>query len=136
VAVSAPASVVDTRKFSRCLDRCHRTSLVMNFFRTRPRTPVELVRALKDAVLKLDATIPGGDTRRKVCDVRLFQHVSSDRLSTGQRGHYKESPLYEADSRRRRWSVLLFTSLGLGLVSIPTPAYPPATAYRLATSSS
>lgn len=38
----------------------------MNFFRTKQRTPTELVRALRDAVLKLDATTPGGDTRRKV----------------------------------------------------------------------
>jgi calcium binding protein 39 len=38
----------------------------MNFFRTKQRTPSELVRALRDAVVKLDATTPGGDTRRKV----------------------------------------------------------------------
>jgi calcium binding protein 39 len=38
----------------------------MNFFRTKQRTPSELVRALKDAIVKLDATTPGGDTRRKV----------------------------------------------------------------------
>lgn len=38
----------------------------MNFFKTKPRTPSELVRGLRDAILKLDAGQPGGDTRRKV----------------------------------------------------------------------
>jgi hypothetical protein len=38
----------------------------MNFFKTKPRTPSELVRGLRDAILKLDGGQPGGDTRRKV----------------------------------------------------------------------
>lgn len=40
----------------------------MNFFRTKQRTPSELVRALRDTIVKLDATTPGGDTRRKASE--------------------------------------------------------------------
>lgn len=40
-------------------------SAQMNFFKTKQKTPTELVRALRDAVVKLDATTPGGDTRRR-----------------------------------------------------------------------
>jgi calcium binding protein 39 len=38
----------------------------MNFFKTKPRTPSELVRGLRDAIFKLDGGQPGGDTRRRV----------------------------------------------------------------------
>jgi len=41
---------------------------VMNFFKTRPRTPSELVRGLRDSILKLDGGQPGGETRRKAIE--------------------------------------------------------------------
>lgn len=37
----------------------------MNFFKTKPRTPPDLVRGLRDAIPKLEAGPPGGETRRK-----------------------------------------------------------------------
>lgn len=53
----------------------------MNFFRTKQRTPSELVRALRDAVVKLDATTPGGDTRRKVSEIiRLLNSETCSHL--------------------------------------------------------
>ena len=38
----------------------------MNFFKTKPRTPPDLVRGLRDAVPRLEASAPGGESRRKV----------------------------------------------------------------------
>lgn len=38
----------------------------MNFFKTKPRTPPELVRGLRDAIPRLESGAPGGETRRKV----------------------------------------------------------------------
>ena len=38
----------------------------MNFFKTKPRTPPDLVRSLKENLPKLDSAAPGGDVRRKV----------------------------------------------------------------------
>lgn len=38
----------------------------MNFFKTKPRTPPDLVRGLRDAIPKLDAGPPGNEARRKV----------------------------------------------------------------------
>jgi calcium binding protein 39 len=38
----------------------------MNFFKTKTRTPPDLVRGLRDAINRLEAGAPGGDTRRKV----------------------------------------------------------------------
>ncbi|KAL1689588.1 Mo25-like protein [Schizophyllum commune] len=37
----------------------------MNFFKTKPRTPPDLVRGLRDAVPRLEASAPGGESRRK-----------------------------------------------------------------------
>lgn len=37
----------------------------MNFFKTKPRTPPDLVRGLRDAVPKLESTPPGSEARRK-----------------------------------------------------------------------
>ncbi len=58
----------------------------MNFFKTKPKTPSELVRGLRDAILKLDAGQPGGDTRRKVQDnlslARFTSLISLTRLAT------------------------------------------------------
>lgn len=38
----------------------------MNFFKTKQRTPPDVVKSLRDSIGKLDAGPPGGDTRRKV----------------------------------------------------------------------
>ncbi|KAI0635160.1 Mo25-like protein [Trametes polyzona] len=37
----------------------------MNFFKTKPRTPPDLVRGLRDALPRLEAGPPGGEARRK-----------------------------------------------------------------------
>ncbi|KAF9465940.1 Mo25-like protein [Collybia nuda] len=37
----------------------------MNFFKTKPRTPPDLVRGLRDAIPRLESSAPGGETRRK-----------------------------------------------------------------------
>lgn len=37
----------------------------MNFFKTKPRTPPDLVRGLRDAVPKLESAPPGSEARRK-----------------------------------------------------------------------
>ncbi|KAG8854322.1 hypothetical protein FRB96_007727 [Tulasnella sp. 330] len=37
----------------------------MNFFKTKQRTPPDVVRGLRDSISKLDAGPPGGDTRRR-----------------------------------------------------------------------
>jgi len=39
---------------------------IMNFFKTKPRTPPDLVRGLRDAISRLESSAPGGETRRKV----------------------------------------------------------------------
>lgn len=38
----------------------------MNFFKTKPRTPPDLVRGLRDSITRLESSAPGGETRRKV----------------------------------------------------------------------
>jgi calcium binding protein 39 len=38
----------------------------MNFFKTKPRTPPDIVRGLRDAIPKLESGPPGSETRRKV----------------------------------------------------------------------
>ncbi|GLB40983.1 putative mo25 protein [Lyophyllum shimeji] len=40
----------------------------MNFFKTKPRTPPDLVRGLRDAIPKLENSAPGGETRRKASE--------------------------------------------------------------------
>ncbi|KAI9566082.1 mo25 protein [Boletus coccyginus] len=40
----------------------------MNFFKTKPRTPPDLVRGLRDAIPKLDAGPPGNESRRKASE--------------------------------------------------------------------
>ncbi|THU93326.1 Mo25-like protein [Dendrothele bispora CBS 962.96] len=37
----------------------------MNFFKTKPRTPPDLVRGLRDAIPRLESSPPGSETRRK-----------------------------------------------------------------------
>lgn len=38
----------------------------MNFFKTKQRSPAELVRGLKDALSRVDTGPPGGEVRRRV----------------------------------------------------------------------
>jgi calcium binding protein 39 len=38
----------------------------MNFFKTKPRAPPDIVRSLRDAIPRLENGAPGGETRRKV----------------------------------------------------------------------
>ncbi|KAF8907811.1 Mo25-like protein [Hymenopellis radicata] len=40
----------------------------MNFFKTKPRTPPDLVRSLRENLPKLDSAAPGGDVRRKASE--------------------------------------------------------------------
>ncbi|KDR73132.1 hypothetical protein GALMADRAFT_72611 [Galerina marginata CBS 339.88] len=40
----------------------------MNFFKTKPRTPPDLVRGLRDAINRLESGAPGGETRRKASE--------------------------------------------------------------------
>lgn len=44
----------------------------MNFFKTKQRTPTDLVRGLKDAIPKLESGAPGGETRRKVRSIHIL----------------------------------------------------------------
>jgi calcium binding protein 39 len=44
----------------------------MNFFKTRQRTPAELVRALLSAITRLDTSSPGSESRKKVCVLLSF----------------------------------------------------------------
>ncbi|EJD07818.1 mo25 protein [Fomitiporia mediterranea MF3/22] len=37
----------------------------MNFFKTKQRTPTDIVRALRDAIPRLESTAPGSESRRK-----------------------------------------------------------------------
>jgi hypothetical protein len=37
----------------------------MNFFKTKPRTPPELVRGLRDAIPRMEQGPPGSETRRR-----------------------------------------------------------------------
>ncbi|PFH48065.1 hypothetical protein AMATHDRAFT_66277 [Amanita thiersii Skay4041] len=40
----------------------------MNFFKTKPRTPPDLVRGIRDAIPKLDTSAPGSEARKKACE--------------------------------------------------------------------
>ncbi|KAF9451430.1 mo25 protein [Macrolepiota fuliginosa MF-IS2] len=40
----------------------------MNFFKTKPRTPPDLVRGLRDSITRLESSAPGGETRRKASE--------------------------------------------------------------------
>ncbi|KAI6121120.1 mo25 protein [Pisolithus sp. B1] len=40
----------------------------MNFFKTKPRTPPDLIRGLRDVIPKLDAGPPGTESRRKASE--------------------------------------------------------------------
>ncbi|TEB27913.1 mo25 protein [Coprinellus micaceus] len=40
----------------------------MNFFKTKPRAPPDIVRSLRDAIPRLENGAPGGETRRKAAE--------------------------------------------------------------------
>ncbi|KAG6879802.1 hypothetical protein C0992_011353 [Termitomyces sp. T32_za158] len=58
----------------------------MNFFKTKPRTPPDLVRGLRDAISKLETSPQGGETRRKVNEdvTKSLQQIKSLLLGDGE----------------------------------------------------
>jgi len=50
----------------------------MNFFKTRQRTPTDLVRGLRDNILKLDSA-PPGEPRKKVRPLAQWPSSNVDR---------------------------------------------------------
>ncbi|KAG0692964.1 armadillo-type protein [Suillus ampliporus] len=58
----------------------------MNFFKTKPRTPPDLVRGLRDAIPKLESGPPGGETRRKAGEEvsRNLQAIKGILLGDGE----------------------------------------------------
>jgi hypothetical protein len=48
----------------------------MNFFKTRQRTPTDLVRGLRDNILKLESA-PPGEPRKKVRSCVLYTEAAS-----------------------------------------------------------
>ena len=72
----------------------------MNFFKTKPRTPPDLVRGLRDAIPKLESSPPGSEARRKASKSRfviwlLATTVELHRL--GERGGFEESTADKGD---------------------------------------
>lgn len=58
----------------------------MNFFKTKPRTPPDLVRGLRDAIPKLESSAPGGETRRKSTEEisKNLQQIKSLLIGEGE----------------------------------------------------
>ncbi|KAH8103385.1 mo25 protein [Cristinia sonorae] len=58
----------------------------MNFFKTKPRTPTDIVRGLRDALPKLEAGPPGGDGRRKANEdvAKNLQQIKAILLGEGE----------------------------------------------------
>ncbi|THH31634.1 hypothetical protein EUX98_g2525 [Antrodiella citrinella] len=58
----------------------------MNFFKTKPRTPTDIVRGLRDALPKLEAGPPGGDGRRKANEdvSKNLQQIKAILLGEGE----------------------------------------------------
>lgn len=50
----------------------------MNFFKTKQRTPTDIVRALRDTIPRLEASAPGSESRRKVCIHTSFIEITVD----------------------------------------------------------
>lgn len=81
----------------------------MNFFKTKQRTPPDLVRGLRDNILKLESS-PPGDARKKVCAAPRSAHLADNRgissnsiftrLYTGERG---DQQALAADQRAALW---------------------------------
>jgi len=57
----------------------------MNFFKTRQRTPTDLVKSLKDAIPRLEAGAPGSESRRKASEdvSKYLQQVKAVLLGDG-----------------------------------------------------
>jgi len=58
----------------------------MNFFKTKPRTPTDLVKGLRDALPRLEAGPPGAETRRKANEEvsKNLQQIKSILLGDGE----------------------------------------------------
>ncbi|KAI0794978.1 Mo25-like protein [Abortiporus biennis] len=58
----------------------------MNFFKTKPRTPPDLVKGLRDALPKLEAGPPGTETRKKANDevIKNLQQIKAILLGDGE----------------------------------------------------
>ncbi|KAL7284197.1 hypothetical protein ACG7TL_001479 [Trametes sanguinea] len=61
------------------------SSRTMNFFKTKQRTPPDLVRGLRDALPRLEAGPPGGEVRRKANDdvAKNLQQIKAILLGDG-----------------------------------------------------
>lgn len=57
----------------------------MNFFKTKPRTPPDIVRGLREAVNRLEGSAAGGETRRRVSygftTIIIFSFLSNHSFS-------------------------------------------------------
>ncbi|TCD69324.1 hypothetical protein EIP91_008080 [Steccherinum ochraceum] len=58
----------------------------MNFFKTKPRTPTDIIRGLRDALPRLEAGPPGGDGRRKASEdvAKNLQQIKAILLGEGE----------------------------------------------------
>lgn len=58
----------------------------MNFFKTKQRTPPDLVRGLRDAIPKLESGPPGGETRRRAAEdvTKNLQQIKSILYGDGE----------------------------------------------------
>ncbi|EAU86979.2 mo25 protein [Coprinopsis cinerea okayama7 len=58
----------------------------MNFFKTKPRTPPDLVRGLRDVIPRLENSAPGGETRRKATEEvsKNLQQIKAMLLGDGE----------------------------------------------------
>ena len=57
----------------------------MNFFKSKTKTPPEIIRSIREAIARLDAGITGAEGRRKVClcFVALGMHARGQTGGTG-----------------------------------------------------
>jgi hypothetical protein len=72
----------------------------MNFFKTKPRTPPDLVRSLRDAVPKLESAPPGSEARRKASKSKFVIQLlatASELYQLGERGGLEESAADKGD---------------------------------------
>ena len=88
----------------------------MNFFKSKTKTPPEIIRAIREAIARLDASTTGAEGRRKVrtlFSLRIGRIASREgrqgrgtladqRRTTGERGYFKKSVSDEIVVVRRR----------------------------------
>ena len=92
-------------------------SFAMNFFKTKPRTPPDLVRGLRDAINRLESGAPGGETRRKVrmISLALWARLLSfwvERFLLGNGRRFQKPPANQSNLVRGwRWAILALTRL-------------------------